>query len=341
MSKCDIVIPVWNQLQNTKNCIDSIRKSTSYPYNLIIIDNASDKDVALYLDSIKDENVTILRNKENQGFIKAVNQGIKVSSSEFVCILNNDTIVTSGWLNEMVNILDRNPSVGIVNPSSNTLGQNLKRNETLEVRATDIKQEKGEFVDLGNAFAFCMLIKRKVLSDIGLFDEAYGMGYFEDTDLSLRAKEKGYRAVRAFASYVYHKEKSSFKLLKGFNRNFDKNRKLFESKWGAIKRVAIISNTVDTKFINYLEKLIEKYAKEKSWLYILTPTLDHREFFKKNSNMTFYQIDNIFYLKAFLIMLFKKKKPKLILCDYNFSKFLNILKKLFGIEVKIIEYKNA
>ena len=324
MPKCDIIIPVWNQLQNTKDCIDSIRKNTSYPYNLIIIDNASDKDTALYLDSIKDENVTILRNKENQGFIKAVNQGIKVSSSEYVCILNNDTIVTSGWLTEMVNILDRNPSVGIVNPSSNTLGQNLKKNETPQMRAEDIKKEKDQFVELGNAFGFCMLTRKKIFNEVGLLDEVYGMGYFEDTDFSLRVKQKGYKAVRAFASYVYHKEKMSFKLLRNFDKNFKKNREIFELKWGKTQRVAVIFKKMDVINKKCLEDVLNNYAKEKSWVYVITQALEKKDFFRKNSNLTFYHFNNIFYFRALLKVLFKKKRPNIIYSDNVF--FLKCIK---------------
>ena len=124
--RCDIVIPVWNHLEMTRDCVNSIKEHTRFPYGLIIIDNASDKQTAEYLHSLtrqSDLKVVILRNEENKGFIKAVNQGLQYSDAPYVCIMNNDTIVTDGWLSEMIDILLENSEVGIINPSSNTLGQ--------------------------------------------------------------------------------------------------------------------------------------------------------------------------------------------------------------------------
>src|SRR3989338_2365242 len=105
MSGCDIIIPVWNQLEDTRECIESIKKYTFYTYKLILIDNASNQETSNYLQGLEkadSNNVKIIRNEKNEGFIKAVNKGISRSDSEYVCILNNDTIVTRGWLKELI-----------------------------------------------------------------------------------------------------------------------------------------------------------------------------------------------------------------------------------------------
>lgn len=97
--KCDIIIPVWNHKDITKDCIDSIIRNTVYPYSLILIDNASDADTKTYLESLKNNgsiDVKLIRNEENLGFVKAVNQGLKASGAPYVCIMNNDTIATPG-----------------------------------------------------------------------------------------------------------------------------------------------------------------------------------------------------------------------------------------------------
>lgn len=322
MSKCDIVIPVWNQIQNTKDCIDSIRKNTKYPYKLIIIDNASDKNTALYLDSLKNNDLTLLRNEENQGFVKAVNRGIRESSSEFLCILNNDTIVANCWLTEMINVIKKNPSVGIVNPSSNTLGQNLDYGESIDARAEDIKHEKGEYVELGSAFGFCMLTKRKIFDEIGLFDEKYGMGYFEDTDFSLRAKQKGYKSVRALAAYVYHKESASFKLLGNLDSTFKKSKKLFESKWGKTKRYAIVMEKISPIDINSLKSILNKVVSDRTWTYVISPYFEKNELYKKYSNLTFYHFKKWPYFYAFFKILFKKKKIDVVYCKKGLFLFM-------------------
>jgi len=126
MSKCDIIIPVWNQLDVTRECVTSIMKHTAYPYRLIIIDNASDAPTASYLDSLKsakDLDLMLIRNSRNLGFVKAVNQGIGASDAPYLCIMNNDTIATAGWLNELVDVIEANKEMGLINPSSNTSGQ--------------------------------------------------------------------------------------------------------------------------------------------------------------------------------------------------------------------------
>ena len=116
---CDIVIPVWNQLEYTKECLISLFKSTSLPFRLVVVDNASDTRTAQYLDSVKEKNpeqVSLIRNSENLGWDKAVNQGLLYSGSSYACAMNNDTVVYPGWLSEMVGVAEKDESIGVVNP---------------------------------------------------------------------------------------------------------------------------------------------------------------------------------------------------------------------------------
>ena len=115
--RCDIIIPVWNQLERTRECIDSVRENTRASYRLVIIDNASDKPTKEYLESLRGAlpGIVLKRNKDNLGFIKVVNQGMKESNSEYVCVLNNDTVVTAGWLSEMIGVAGSEGGIGVVN----------------------------------------------------------------------------------------------------------------------------------------------------------------------------------------------------------------------------------
>ena len=232
--RCDIIIPIWNQSALTKDCIDAILKNTSYPFRIIIIDNASSDETEEYLialekkfdiNSSSGEGAKILsvRNDKNIGFIKAVNQGIGLSSAPYICILNNDTLVMKGWLKTMISVAESKSDIGIVNPSSNSLGQRPEKGEPIELFAEKLKSETEESVEVGAALGFCMLIKREVINKIGLFDEIYGMGNFEDTDFSRRAVKEGYRCVRACGAYVYHRENASFNHLKTFDEEFKRN----------------------------------------------------------------------------------------------------------------------
>ena len=342
MLSCDIIIPVWNQLECTKECIDSIKRSTRYPYTLIIVDNASDDETRKYLEALKKSdknNVVLIRNEKNEGFVKAVNKGIRFDSkSEFVCVLNNDTIVTTGWLNEMSVVAKRDASVGIVNPSSNTLGQALPSGVTPEEFQKASKNTSGSFVKLGGAFGFCMFIKRELFKKIGYFDEKYGMGYFEDADFSLRAKEAGYKSVRALAAYVYHEEKKSFSVLPKPKKSFDKNKKIFEEKWGKTKRVAVVLNNINDESTAFLDSVLEANARENSWVYIISPRFNTEDFFKKYSNLTFYHYKRFFNLSAFFKIFFKKKRPYFV---YSDNKILSGLVKIAGFQHGVVREKTS
>lgn len=339
MSTCDIIIPVWNQPEITKECIDSVEENTSYPHKLIIIDNASGRETKEFLEGLERKpgpKICLIRNRRNEGFIKAINNGIARSEAEFVCILNNDTVVTRGWLAEMVKLFGLDPKIGIVNPSSNSLGQKLPKAQRPDERGSEIKNQSGLFVETGSAFGFCMLMRRALFGEIGRFDEVYGRGNFDDTDLSLRAKREGYKTVRAFASFVYHREQSSFDAVKSFEKDFRKNKKVFESRWGRAKRVIVISKNTGPDFLEYLKNVLEKYSRKRAWVYVISPFFETKEFFERFSNLSFYHYKPpFFYIKAALKTIFKKKRPDIIYSDNAlFSNFLAALKPIHGAKVK-------
>ncbi len=230
---CDIIIPVWNQLQLTKECIDSISEHTKLPYNLIIIDNNSDKETENYLKSLKGKdglNVALIRNEQNLGFAKAINQGMKVSHADYICLLNNDTQVYDGWLKELINVAQSNLRIGIVNPGGTDSSYGNS-------------EIKGKWSEIGFATGFCMLIKKEVKEKVGLLDEAFDVGFFEDTDYCKRAKNAGYICVSAKASCVYHHEHKTFEFFDkdSIDDLFEKNKEIFYKKWGKILHIAYVS----------------------------------------------------------------------------------------------------
>lgn len=326
MSTCDIIIPVWNQLEITKRCISCIEKNTAYPHRLVIIDNASESDTRDFLQGIRNtpgSKITLVRNKENEGFIKAVNKGISLARGKFICLLNNDTIVTPGWLSEMIKIFELDPKMGIVNPSSNSLGQKLPKGVSPEDYSKSLRKQSGQAAALGTALGFCILVKNELFSKVGCFDEIFGRGNFDDTDFSMRAKRGGYGVARAMASYVYHDEQRSFKNVKSYKQDFEKNKKIFESRWGKTKRVIVILKNVNYDSLELLGKILKKHAKEKSWVSVISPFFETERFFRNFSNLSFYHYGGAFYVRAFFKTLFKKKKPDLIYGDSDI--FLDIL----------------
>ncbi len=309
-TRCDIIIAVWNQLEFTKNCIESIERNTGdVEYRLILIDNASDKPAMEYLSALaqaKKDRVLLIRNEVNLGFLKAANQGMKASDAPYVCLLNNDTLVTEGWLKEMIEIAAGSKDIGIVNPSSNNLGQKPLAGEPLEIYAAKIRKEAGNSIDLGAAIGFCMLIKREVLDKTGLFDEVYGRGNFEDTDLSRKAVKAGYRCVRACGSYVYHRENTSFNKINTFNADFERNREIFEFRWGKPKRIAYILDSCDGPSLIKIKQETVELARNGNWAWYF---FKGAEDLPKHSNIMRVKVSGRnFYPEVFWRIIKKKKK---------------------------------
>jgi GT2 family glycosyltransferase len=335
--RCDIVIPVWNNLDLTRSCVDSVTKNTDAGYRLIIIDNASDNETKKYLKQLKDKEgpgVLLIRNETNLGFIKAVNQGMRLSDAPYICLVNNDTVVTKGWLGEMIKVAENSPRIGLINPSSNTLGQKPENKESVEAYAEGLKKEAPLFTEIGSAIGFCMLIKREVIDKIGVFDEIYGMGNFEDTDYSRRAIKEGYIAVRSRRAYVFHDEGSSFGRDRAFDENFERNRQIYEFRWGRRKWIAYIISSFDDNMIKALEKDIMPEARLGLWVWYFS---DKRLALPEHSNIIANVFDKHFYLKTLWKVLTKKKRfSEIFVTD---ERFANILKKLYFIhKAKVQSY---
>ncbi len=332
--RCDIIIPVWNNLRFTVDCVNSIREHTTYPFRLIMVDNASNDETRKYLEDIKGVQVLLIRNEENLGFVKAVNQGITASDGSYVCVLNNDTIVTDGWLEEMITIAGLEKEIGIVNPSSNNLGQRPAPGESITLYAERLKKESGKFVELGAAIGFCMLIKREILARIGGLDEIYGMGNFEDTDFSRRAVKEGYKCVMACGAYVYHRENSSFNMVKTFNEDFNRNREIYEFRWGKPKRLAYVLDSYDDNILKRLEADSIKLARGGSWVwYFLKDDLE----VPRHSNIKVVELpEKYFYLKTIFRILKKKKKFDEIFVGSE--RLFNVLERMSFIHKAKISY---
>lgn len=323
---CDIVMAVWNNLRRTQNCIDSIIKNTNIDYRLIIIDNASADETKEYLEALNAKEgakVLLIRNETNLGFIKAVNQGMRLSEAPYVCLVNNDTVMAKAWLDEMIKVAQSSPKIGLVNPSSNTLGQKPDRKESVEDAAERLKREAVPYTEIGSAIGFCMLIKKEVIDRIGVFDEIYGMGNFEDTDYSRRAIKEGYICVRAHRAYVFHDEGGSFGRDAVFDENFERNRQIYEFRWGKRKWIAYIISSFDDNMVKALEKDIMPKARLGLWVWYFS---NKRLALPTHSNIIANVIDRHFYIKILWKVLTKKKRfSEIFVTD---ERFAGLLKKL-------------
>ncbi len=268
-----IVIPVFNQWEFTRQCLESIRAHTTVNHEVIVVDNASTDKTARGLREFPE--VRVIRNGENVGFPGAVNQGMRVALGEYVLILNNDTIVTEGWLSRMLEVAESKAQTGIIGPVSNAVsGIQIDK----EAAYSDIPgmhryaaqkrgERKGKLLEFPRVAFLCTLIKRSVLDAIGGLDERFAPGNYEDDDFCLRAQLAGFNTVVAADVFIHHFGSKSFRANgdQAYADRLQENRARFEAKWGntpdgiwlkgaSFKRRSIrVSNDKDD-FIRHFER---------------------------------------------------------------------------------------
>jgi len=241
--KISIVVLCYNQLEYTKQCVQSILNITAYPnYELILVDNCSSDDTAAYLQEMEKQyrQVKIVLNKVNRGFAGGNNDGIAVSDGEYIVLLNNDTVVTRGWLTGMLKHF-ADDAVGLVGPVTNSIGNEAK----ITVQYQDVRDMpqfayEYTFAHMGEEYPhhgilamFCLMISRKLYDQVGPLDEGYGIGMFEDDDYSTASQMAGFRNVLAEDVFIHHFGSVSFKKLEDetYMALHRKNRQYFEKKW--------------------------------------------------------------------------------------------------------------
>ncbi len=233
-----IVILTYNKLEYTKLCIESIRKFTkSGCYEIIVIDNASTDETVNWL--AEQDDITAIFNDTNKGFPAGCNQGIEIASGESVLLLNNDIIVAPYWLSNLNDALWSEDSIGAVGSSTNSISY-------LQAIKVDYDTVKGmlNFAKKQNNFkktnweqriklvGFSMLIKKSVLDEVGLLDEIFTPGNYEDDDLSYRIVKSGKKLLYCKNAFVHHFGSVSFDgASKKYLMLMAENRRKFKEKW--------------------------------------------------------------------------------------------------------------
>lgn len=241
--KRDIIIVTYNQLDYTKVCVASIERNTSRPYRIIVVDNASDEPTRVYLKRLAEEQrIVLIQNDANIGWVKAVNKGIESSDAEYVCVMNNDTYVYPGWLDEMTSAARSDPHIGLVNPEWQ-LPKRYPLGRTIYY-STVIRANKGRIVDTDWARGFCFLITRELIRRIGGLDLEFSPGYYDDWDYSIRAVKSGFRVVRARGAFVWHYKNITITAEFGaqkLNTLLGQKQELFHQLWGYPLHVLIVA----------------------------------------------------------------------------------------------------
>ncbi|MCL4538604.1 MAG: glycoside hydrolase family 99-like domain-containing protein [Bacteroidetes bacterium] len=235
-----IIMLTYNQLEYTKLTVDSIRRHTRAPYELIVIDNASTDGTVEYLKAQKD--IRTVFNKDNLGFPAGCNQGLEIASGNYALLLNNDVIVADDWLEGLIECAESTPSIGIVGSMSNRVsGLQLEANpgytkvsRVQEYAAKYRRKNRNKWFESPRVAGLCMLIKREVVEKIGGLDTAFGIGNCEDDDYCLRARLAGYKVAIAGDVFIHHFGSKSFGK-DGWDKYVEfikANELVFKNKWG-------------------------------------------------------------------------------------------------------------
>jgi len=232
-----IIIPTYNGLHLLQACVESIRVHTEAPYEIIVVDNGSTDPTTDYCRS---EKITFISMPANAGFPVACNAGLKLASGDELLLLNNDVIVSRGWLTNLKRALYSAPDIGIVGPVTNyASGRQQVETSYGSIEAFHHAAEKAslegaaKWTETMRLVGLCFLFKREVLDRVGLLDERFSPGHYEDDDYCYRARMHGYRLLIAGDTLVHHEGSASFRREPGdrWQELVERNRKLFIDKW--------------------------------------------------------------------------------------------------------------
>ena len=310
--KVSIIVPTWNKLEFLKPMVESIENNTQWPFELIIVDNASDDGTQEFvLTSNFKMDGQYIRNEENKGFAIPNNQGAKVAKGNFLCLLNNDTIVTKGWLTAMMKVFSEEKSVGLVgarliHPGKGTIQHagiieyksgvpdHIYFNKPMNYPPA--MKRKQYFAVTGA----CMVTPKSLFKEVGGLDERY---WCVNKDRLIVIKDKQDKISIMKISDFYD----------SINGNVIKeNVKIPTEKWFTL---VPCSNTKDIKFLKYIltERQLEIYRKRilqrKKWK-VINKELGLNQSAHKTMSNGFNKNKNLFPGKWAEIKFIKRSKTK-------------------------------
>lgn len=317
-----IVIPVFNKSHFTDQCLHSIFSSiNSTQFEVIIIDNNSNDNTHEIIEKYTTQfnNISYLRNNVNLGFAKANNLGVEKSKNDIILLLNNDTVVTDGWIDNLLKPISEDKTVGAVSAKllfeDNTIQhagvvviKDMQFGDPLVARHIHYKKDKNspevnEIMEYQALTAACLLIRKSAFLEVNGFDEEYWNGY-EDVDLCFKLRERGYKLVYQPNSIVYH----------------------FESQSGA-ERFTKVKNNIIRLHNKWLNKIIPDYEISENGVITENQPRQIKPFLNSNE----------FGTKLFMCSIVVPIYNQL---DYS-NKFIKSLKKYTSIQFELIIIDNG
>jgi len=218
MTRADVIVLNYNGRRFLTPCLNALRAQSFHDFRVIVVDNAStDGSVETVKTEFPEVHTLVL--SSNQGFCGGNNRGIEATTSEYVALINMDTEVTPGWLQALVEVLDRQPDIGFCASRIVRISDCMTLDTAGDVFYTHgVGGKRGEgqciacYANPEQVFSACAaaaIYRRCMLEDIGLFDEDF-FARNEDLDLGFRAQLRGYSCQYVPEAVAYHHVGGSF-----------------------------------------------------------------------------------------------------------------------------------
>lgn len=241
-----IIVPVYGDWQSLSDCIDSLQKHVSKKHRVLLVNDCgpeADEIEKNILQKIEGQaNFFYHRNEANLGFVKNCNHAVFEldKTTNDILLLNSDTKVTEGFLEELIEVLYDNDTIGVVSPRTNNATIATIPLSAMKTKGLSAENSHNVFLKYKDklprykiapvAHGFCMLIRRSLIKKYGLFDEIFGKGYGEEVDFCQRIGMHGFVSVFSNRSFVYHLEARSF-TLETKAKLLDKNNQIVRKRY--------------------------------------------------------------------------------------------------------------
>jgi GT2 family glycosyltransferase/2-polyprenyl-3-methyl-5-hydroxy-6-metoxy-1,4-benzoquinol methylase/glycosyltransferase involved in cell wall biosynthesis len=242
--KVSVIVLTYNNLALTQACLASVVEESDYRHlEIVVVDNASTDGSPVWLQQWAQgrDNVRLILNDTNTGFAAGNNIGLRASTGDYFVLLNNDTVVTRGWVRTMLCHFKRSERLGLLGPVTNNIGNEARidveyatMEEMTERARLHTLTHAGRRILLRTAAFFCVMLRRAVYENVGELCEEYSRGFFEDDDYCRRVERAGWSIECAEDVFVHHHLSASFNALGAVAKTelFEKNRAIYEAKWG-------------------------------------------------------------------------------------------------------------
>ncbi len=239
---CSVIIISFNQYEETTGpCLRSLQQDSNN-FEIIVVDNGSDRQTCQSLEQAahEDSRIRLIFSETNRGYAGGNNLGAEAARSDIFLLLNSDTQVPANTIPLCLALMKENPDWAMLGPVSNQMG-NDQQIFTRGQSPRDILAQGKSWCGHSHNFHYqtdilsfcCVMIRARVFRELDGLDEAFGLGFYEDTDFNYRATKAGLKLMITEDAFIYHRGSASFsRSTHSVRKLMKQNRRLFRKKHG-------------------------------------------------------------------------------------------------------------